>query len=43
MMQNDKGKVEFDSQKNSSNVKVTGKGHRGQKTIKMTVFRMLPL
>ena len=42
MMQNNKGKAKFDSQKNWSKVKVAGQGQRGQITVKMTVFKLLP-
>ena len=34
MVQNDKSKAKFDSQKNYSKVKATGQGQKGQITIK---------
>ena len=37
-----KAKPKCDGQKIWSKVKVTGQGHRGQITIKWTVFKLLP-
>ena len=42
MAKNDKRKTKMGSQENWSKVKVTGQGNKGQKPLKMTVFRLLP-
>ena len=38
MVHNDKMKAKFNSQKSWSTLKVTGEGHRGQKTIENDYF-----
>ena len=42
MVQNDTRKANFDSQKIWSKDKITGQGHRGQKPLKKTLFKLLP-